>query len=540
MKSHDVLLDEESLKRHYDFVNPNLIKVAKFEISNRYNEFKNRKKQPQIELKEGKKTKELLQDIREENKKDKKQHPMDVVVNGLILGVIPKSNQIDDIIKQAKSSQDPVKAIHIFSITDEFEQGMQGMLQPRELEELQKKHGIEFKHHQVPMTDFGAEITSQSILATVYKMQKIIEEGGTVYIHCKAGRARSAMIVAAYLSIFGNQHNLEWQENDATNPPLNQAVKFLKDKRSQVDLHEIKVTDWKNLMQQKGGIAKLQKAQEAINLHNAIVLKLKIEGITTRTTDDYINKFNEYTKKQWKGIDWEKTPVKKISKIEKMINQLMHKNEKWNFNLGTTVLSNLEFKNILIDLTSFKQLKIYATHAQNYSKQTSELTQYVNAFLKQIYEAKDNNWYEELKNNKGHLWKLYNHSKATDDIKQIINSFITDIDKYYHNKMQVKMSVAPMPNSQPTVAFEKINFSRNPATMYFNKNLNESPKFKILRLLTIMEKNLNTSSDEFKQDKRILEQKLTKLKNNQPFTQDDKNDIEQIDRKMNPSIKLKR
>ncbi len=540
--SDDVLLDGDSLKRHFDFVNPELIKIVKFKITNKYNEFKNKEPKSRNDINDAKAVKEIAQDIKEENQKSKdtKQNPMDLVAKGIILGVIPKSVQIEAIIEEAKKSTNPVKSIHIFSVTDEFEQGMPGMLQPHQLEELQKKHGIEFKHHQVPMTDFGAEITPQALLAAVYKMRQIIEEGGTVYIHCKAGRARSAMIVATYLALFGDNDNLKIKENDDANPSLNQAVQYLKNKRTQVDLHQDKVTDWKQLMQQKSGVAKLQKAQEAINLHKALVLELKIKGNTTLKTKDYISQFNECTANKWKGIHWDKPPTKKVSRINKLIDKIMKK-PSWQFNTGHSPLSTLEFKNDLINLASFKQLKIYATQSQNLLKRTSKRTNYVNQFLKQIYEAKNDNWFIELQNKKGPLWKLYTNSKATADIKVIIDSFIKDIEKYQEEKVKVNKNDAQMQipitknesMNKPPPEFDlpplnNVKISKNQSSLFYS----QSESRRRMHLLKSIEKQYGIDSDVYKKAKPVIDAQLKNLKENKQLTPIEMKEIKDLEQKV--------
>ncbi|VVC76406.1 hypothetical protein AQUSIP_17180 [Aquicella siphonis] len=544
--STEVLLDEDSLKRHFNFVTPGSLKVLKFKVSNRYNEVKNKKKKSKIEKSDEIETGEILQDIKDE--KVKSRNPMDVVAKGIILGVIPKSTQLDDIVKEARKNPEQAKSIHIFSITDEFEQGMPGMLQPKELElrEIQEKYpDIQFKHHQVPMTDFGAEISPQAILAAVYKMRKIIEEGGTVYIHCKAGRARSAMIVAAYLAIFGDEKELTVKSDDPANPPLSQAVTHLKHKRSQVALHEDKVSDWKNLMQIKG-VAKLQKAQEAVNLHHAIKNELIIGGAVNLKTDDYIKKFNECAKNNWKEMHWDRPSVKKASGIKKLIEKF--KNEpSWHYRNGSTTLSTLEFKNELINMTSFKQLKIYATQFQNALKPTSKRTAYINKFFKQIYESQNDDWYDKLKKGEGPLWKLYHNSKATNEIRAAIDLFIAEIGKYRDEKEQVKTSahqvqtpfeIIPM----PSMATDALKISANPSGMFYPQISKVSELHKhILHLLNAVEKKHFVFGDDYKdygKDKAKLEGILEKFKKDSKtrLTQGDlsaiKSDIKEIEHKV--------
>jgi protein-tyrosine phosphatase len=374
---------------------------------------------------------EALLEIEEdkiEEDKDIVRSPMNTVTDGIILGVIPKQNQIDDIIREAEQSK-YFTEIDIISVTDEFEQGMQNMLQPYEIDLLKEKEGISFKHHQVPMTDFGADITTQSVLATVYKIRQIVEDGGFVYIHCKAGRARSAMIVATYLAIF---------DDEIKNQPdsLKLAVKKLVRARPQVDLHDDRVNDWSKLMEQSD-VKKLQKAQDTINLHHAIENRLQSENKTNLSINDYIEKFNIYSKdNNWDHLAWVKPTVKKT--FIRSLKQIITKETKpWHFNKGNSPLSTYEFKNELINNTNFKQLKIEIMQSQNPLKSVNK--KYLKELNKKIYESTDDSWYTEFKEKKGPLWKLYINSKITDNLRKTINSFIRDIEFYKQEQIHAKI-----------------------------------------------------------------------------------------------------
>jgi len=56
------------------------------------------------------------------------------------------------------------------------------------------------KYTQVSMTDTRADTSLDSVAAAVAEMQSTIEAGEVVYVHCKAGKGRSWMVVMCYLT----------------------------------------------------------------------------------------------------------------------------------------------------------------------------------------------------------------------------------------------------------------------------------------------------------------------------------------------------
>lgn len=73
-----------------------------------------------------------------------------------------------------------------------------------------KKEGIKFYH--VPMQDFIGSTTRQNIQGAVEFIDDVSKNGKTVYVHCKAGRTRSATIACCYL-----MHKYDYLPNVAMN-----------------------------------------------------------------------------------------------------------------------------------------------------------------------------------------------------------------------------------------------------------------------------------------------------------------------------------
>ncbi|KAK6738429.1 hypothetical protein RB195_020500 [Necator americanus] len=77
--------------------------------------------------------------------------------------------------------------------------------------------------HDIPMTDFFGSTGRAQIDSAVHFMEGVAAKGKSVYVHCKAGRTRSATVAACYLMKTRN-----WLPNV--------AVEFLKSKRPQTIL----------------------------------------------------------------------------------------------------------------------------------------------------------------------------------------------------------------------------------------------------------------------------------------------------------------
>ncbi|KAK0393160.1 hypothetical protein QR680_000081 [Steinernema hermaphroditum] len=79
----------------------------------------------------------------------------------------------------------------------------------------------QFKFHSVPMQDFTGTTSRQNIHSAVQFIEGIASEGKSVYVHCKAGRTRSATVAVSYL-----MKRNDWDPNV--------AFEHLKSKRPQV------------------------------------------------------------------------------------------------------------------------------------------------------------------------------------------------------------------------------------------------------------------------------------------------------------------
>ena len=138
----------------------------------------------------------------------------------LVLGSIPRYKEnIDAIKKHANLSEND--KIGLYTLNRNFEKNWAG------LTELEKTEPI--ISHKYPTTDFGAP-TFIDLVRAVRDLEKRDEtEEKIAYVHCKAGRGRSAVTVAAYLMHVCNKAGI------AVTPA--HIEEYLKIKRDQVQLN---------------------------------------------------------------------------------------------------------------------------------------------------------------------------------------------------------------------------------------------------------------------------------------------------------------
>ncbi len=63
------------------------------------------------------------------------------------------------------------------------------------------------KHHHLPFTDYSSNADPFLVVQTLEKMVDVYNSKGSIYIHCKAGRSRSAFITALFLCIVDEEKN---------------------------------------------------------------------------------------------------------------------------------------------------------------------------------------------------------------------------------------------------------------------------------------------------------------------------------------------
>jgi len=89
-----------------------------------------------------------------------------------------------------------------------------------------EKRGI--RHIFVFMIDYGSDVSDKAVINAVHTAYQTIRSFGKVLVHCKAGRSRSALIVALIVAYYENIN-------------LKEAIEKISQRRSQVDIGSKKI-----------------------------------------------------------------------------------------------------------------------------------------------------------------------------------------------------------------------------------------------------------------------------------------------------------
>lgn len=154
------------------------------------------------------------------------------VGSDIFLGIIPNTLLMQEV--EAKANERG-KSITIVSIVDvfEFTSGLD-TVRPVDCQ----KHG--WCHYHLPMTDYTPDMELDNILAAAKAVHEAKLRGDVVYIHCKAGKARSAMVLVVYFALYDADFRATLDQVTVNNPALllSAAIAHIKKFRPQVDLHD--------------------------------------------------------------------------------------------------------------------------------------------------------------------------------------------------------------------------------------------------------------------------------------------------------------
>lgn len=165
------------------------------------------------------------------------------ILPGLFLGMIPVKGSICGekctnshrrIIKEVYDADNSRPLGLVLSVVLKDEQKGHGFwgFKMTQVEDWQE-YGV--KHELLEIGDREVNVNHKSAVDKVFSIKQCIEEGKSVYVHCKAGRQRSAMICAIYIAAF--------VKNPVTEKlfTINEAILFLQKKRSQVGLLDTQI-----------------------------------------------------------------------------------------------------------------------------------------------------------------------------------------------------------------------------------------------------------------------------------------------------------
>lgn len=106
------------------------------------------------------------------------------ILSQLQLGRIPENNQV------------PNKTGLIVSVVTMAEMAQVNF----DFNQLSQKNPP-VKHLQIVMTDFGSAVPTAVAINAISQIHQSMQAGESIYVHCKAGRARSAMMLTALLAV---------------------------------------------------------------------------------------------------------------------------------------------------------------------------------------------------------------------------------------------------------------------------------------------------------------------------------------------------
>lgn len=166
-----------------------------------------------------------------------KENPYDHIEDNIYLGILPQSNLR---VGQSEDPKDKALAnkLHsIISLVDWHEYLASAFITMNTVQpsEWAANH---INQLSIPMTDYTATLETDIAVDALFKIALLCQQAKNaaqvVYLHCKAGRARSAMMTALVLY---HQHKYLNEPVDP-NYTLEQAYATLQSARNQVSLHD--------------------------------------------------------------------------------------------------------------------------------------------------------------------------------------------------------------------------------------------------------------------------------------------------------------
>lgn len=262
---------------------------------------------------------------------------------------------------------------------------------------------LKIAHHHIIMPDNSADAAIEDMLLTVLTMYKYIKAGQSVYIHCKAGVGRSALLTLAYLMIFGDGNHLY------ANSTLEEALAYLKKIRPQINMNA-------------------QQLQAAVK-------------IATRAKQYFAEKGNFQ-------IGYEPLPA--TTSIHEYLASSRAKDE---------IRHLPHFKELAIYAASCQSpLPGFFARFLPESITRANRLQNIQAFLEVIYTAKDGNWLYDVLAHQGPLHAVKNEEVNDDDDllrSRIIGNFIQELKQLILTTLNISMEQVVHQLSNPEAGGSK-------------------------------------------------------------------------------------
>uniref|UniRef100_A0A914HJB5 Phosphatidylglycerophosphatase and protein-tyrosine phosphatase 1 n=1 Tax=Globodera rostochiensis TaxID=31243 RepID=A0A914HJB5_GLORO len=138
----------------------------------------------------------------------------------------------------------------------------------------------DIQFHHTPMRDFIGSTSLQNIEEAVQFIDKVTSKGQTCYVHCKAGRTRSATVAICYL-----MHKFDFSPE--------QALDAVSTKRPQVLLRDV---HWQSISHFRKTLDERKEAREGEDTHSRIDPGTQTVGFMLRTVTVFlVDLFNVFT-----------------------------------------------------------------------------------------------------------------------------------------------------------------------------------------------------------------------------------------------------
>lgn len=349
-------LPHSALRVYYNFADPSFKQSAVYTVSKTWTNYwvsgyqnKNNNQQEIISEKEEEDNAEWL--------------PWNLISSFIMLGKIASvkdgllvhQHQHEEI-KKEYESKTKRKLKMIAAITDMWEQGHVSVVSGQEWKELIS----DIIHFHIPMQDFTANVPNEIIAAAVLTMREVDEANEGVFVHCKAGRSRSAMLSLIYLYLFGDGVRFPPASGQNIHEDLVRIAGYINSRRGQVNLLH------------PSDLEKITKAEEVIRYMRSL------------SNDD-------------------------LPRIGK--GTFNYQNESSLAAALERILKSLELKNLIVHMWGFKNLLTYACRNQGRATYSAH-TQLIRDFFMNIYDAQNVSWFIDLQKEKDKLTEMVETSNT--------------------------------------------------------------------------------------------------------------------------------
>lgn len=323
------------------------------------------------------KTIPLLRRITTFNKQQSDWNNYDQIVPRVFLGRLPSKNNVTL----------PESVGMVVSVVEPYELSSNIMIDKYTPAELKDNN---IKQLVIRIKDTTADTSICEVYNAVVEIKQFLDDHPEkdVYIHCKAGRSRSAMLLVVFLSMFGDEYGLKINNQDPESNVM-ESINFIADKRPHITINP----DQTNMARQVTSEAKSR-------LFSASYHQSKREELYSSPKD---------------------------------------------------YLVTLDAKDTIRGLLSFLELQIYAVEIQHmvgikyiYDGECQR-TNHIREFFNDIVNSTDGSWYDDLVNKTGPVQKLLDADTGDEgDITKrslLVENFTQEVNNLLKQKVALTEDV---------------------------------------------------------------------------------------------------